>query len=197
MNPFLVWMLFATTAVTLDPSFNNTATLLPAADGRATAIYVEGKAGRQEVTQPYQRAVVSSEGTVALAQTTEKEVRADHPELFSLAPQAESRYVLQFTAGSTTLTADSQTKLQDVLRDVKARAGGEAVVVGHTDRVGNPADNDALSLSRAKAIRQLLIDAGMVGDLVVAVGRGEREPVVATEPGVAEAQNRRVEILVR
>lgn len=197
MNPFLVWLIFTTTAVTLDPNSSNMATLLPAADGRATAIYVEGKAGKQEVTQPFQRAVVSKEGAVSLEQTSEKEVRAEHPELFALAPKAETRYVLQFTAGSTTLTPESQSKVAEVLRDVKARDGGEAVVVGHTDRVGNPSDNDALSLSRAKTIRQLLLDAGMAANLVVAVGRGEREPVVPTEPGVAEAQNRRVEILVR
>ena len=169
MNPFLVWLLFTTTAVTLDPNASNMATLLPAADGRATAIYVEGKAGRQEVTQPYQRAVVSKEGAVSLEQVTEKVVRADHPELFALAPKAESRYVLQFNAGSTTLTPDSQAKVAEVLRDVKAREGGEAVVVGHTDRVGNPADNDALSLSRAKVIRQLLLDAGMGAELVLSL----------------------------
>lgn len=197
MNPFLVWLIFTTTAVTLDPSSSNMATLLPASDGRATSIYVDGKGARQEVTQPYQRAVVSKEGVVSLAQTTEKEVRAEHPELFALAPKAETRYVLQFNAGSTTLTPESQAKVAEVLRDVKDRDGGEAVVVGHTDRVGNPSDNDALSLSRAQVIRELLMQAGMAANLVVAVGRGEREPVVPTEPGVAEAQNRRVEILVR
>jgi outer membrane protein OmpA-like peptidoglycan-associated protein len=84
-----------------------------------------------------------------------------------------------------------------VLRDAKQLEGGEAMVECHTDRVGDPALNDALSLSRAKVIRDLLLGAGILPDLVTAVGRGEHEPVVPTEPGVAEAQNRRVEILVR
>ena len=197
MDPVLLWMIFAGTAVGLEGKPVDTATLLPAADGRPTAIYVDGKAGKQDVTAPYQQARVGEDGVITLATTTAKEMQARHAELYSLAPKPETRYVLQFSAGSTTLTPESQAKLADVLRDAKQREGGEAVVVGHTDRVGDPAANDVLSLSRAKVIRDLLLGAGMLPDLVTAVGRGEREPVVPTEPGVAEAQNRRVEILVR
>jgi len=55
--------------------------------------------------------------------------------------------------------------------------------------------NDALR--RAEAGREQLIGAGVAPDAISVVGRGEREPVVFTEDGVAEPRNRRVEIKLR
>jgi len=42
-----------------------------------------------------------------------------------------------------------------------------------------------------------LIERGIAAQNISVVGRGKREPIVATPNGVAEARNRRVEILVR
>ena len=74
---------------------------------------------------------------------------------------------------------------------------GEIVVVGHTDRVGTVESNDALSLQRAQAVRQLFIDRGFDPARVDAVGRGEREPLVPTDDELDEPRNRRTEIVVR
>ena len=46
-------------------------------------------------------------------------------------------------------------------------------------------------------MRKALIARGVAPENIVVVGRGKREPVVATAEGVAEPRNRRVEILVR
>jgi outer membrane protein OmpA-like peptidoglycan-associated protein len=73
----------------------------------------------------------------------------------------------------------------------------DVLVVGHTDKVGSDAANDLLSRQRAEVVRKALIARGIAPENVVAVGRGKREPVVPTADGVAEARNRRVEILVR
>ena len=79
----------------------------------------------------------------------------------------------------------------------QARSGGEIVVTGHTDRQGSLEANDQLSLERAQAIRTLLIERGFKPELIDAVGRGEREPVVPTDDEVAEPRNRRAVIVVR
>ena len=81
--------------------------------------------------------------------------------------------------------------------ECKARAGGEILVVGHTDRVGSVESNDKLSLQRANAIAALLRSAGLPAELVTAVGRGERQPLVPTPDEVAEPRNRRAEIIIR
>jgi OmpA-OmpF porin, OOP family len=46
-------------------------------------------------------------------------------------------------------------------------------------------------------VRAVLIERGFKAELVEAVGRGEREPLVPTDDEVAEPRNRRAEILVR
>ena len=46
-------------------------------------------------------------------------------------------------------------------------------------------------------MRAGFVARGLATDKVLTVGRGKREPAVATGDGVAEPRNRRVEILVR
>ena len=73
----------------------------------------------------------------------------------------------------------------------------DIVIVGHTDRVGTDEYNDALALRRAETVRAVLIRRGLVAENITTSGRGKRELLVPTAEGVAEAKNRRVEIIVR
>lgn len=70
-------------------------------------------------------------------------------------------------------------------------------MIGHTDTVGDAAANDRLSLQRAQAIRERLLREGFDPERIVAIGRGEREPAVATGDEVNEPRNRRAELIVR
>ena len=79
----------------------------------------------------------------------------------------------------------------------RERPGGEIVVIGRTDRVGSAQSNDALSLPRARAIREKVIADGFDPNRITAAGRGERDPAVATDDEVAEPRNRRTEVIVR
>lgn len=112
-------------------------------------------------------------------------------------PPPAERFTLNFITGGAELTPESTAALADVLARAIARAGGELVVIGHTDRVGTLEANDALSLRRAEAVRALIIERGFEAARVRAVGRGERQPLVATDDEVDEPRNRRVEIVVR
>jgi outer membrane protein OmpA-like peptidoglycan-associated protein len=173
-------------------------TLLPQVDGRATAVQVEGATGgSQLLDQPYAMAAVQRQGRVDREQTTAEAVQKQHGALLALPlPQAQ-RFVLQFEPGTATLTPESQAQLPTIVAQARALPGGELVVVGHTDRTGSPQANDVLSLQRAQAVRTLLIGQGFQPELIEAVGRGEREPVVPTEANVDEPRNRRAEIIVR
>jgi outer membrane protein OmpA-like peptidoglycan-associated protein len=172
-------------------------TLLPQADGRASAVEVSTREGRQLLDQPFQVAEVARSGRIGTATTSAEQVRQAHPQLLALTLPAPERFVLEFEPGSSTLTADSQERLADIIARAQARAGGEIVVTGHTDRQGSLEANDRLSLERAQAIRALLVERGFRADLIEAVGRGEREPLVPTDDEVAEPRNRRAELLVR
>jgi OmpA-OmpF porin, OOP family len=172
-------------------------TLLPQADGSPSAVIVEGAAGTQRLDQPYAVAEVERNGAVQRNATSAEAVMAKFGNLLALQPPPAERYVLQFEPGTTQLTTESLGRLPEILAQARLRPGGELVVVGHTDRVGSPQSNDALSLQRAQAVRALLVVQGFAPELVEAVGRGEREPVVPTEPNVDEPRNRRAEIIVR
>ena len=74
---------------------------------------------------------------------------------------------------------------------------GFLAVIGHTDRVGSVQSNDALSLQRARAVRESIIADGFDPNRITAAGRGERDPAVPTDDEVAEPRNRRTEVIVR
>lgn len=172
-------------------------TLLPQDDGRATAVQVQSAAGVVDLTQPYQTAALQRDGRLEAQESNAEEVSKRHGAVLALPLLPPVRFTLQFEPGTSTLTPDSQNQLQGILEQATARAGGEIQVIGHTDRTGSPQANDTLSLQRAQAVRNLLIQRGFEPALVEAIGRGEREPVVPTEANVNEPRNRRAEIIIR
>jgi outer membrane protein OmpA-like peptidoglycan-associated protein len=112
-------------------------------------------------------------------------------------PPPAAHYTLYFIEGGAKLTPESEPELKKVFAELARRPGAEVQITGHTDTVGAQGDNDMLSLKRAREIREALIAQGLNPTISRAVGRGEREPLVATPDGVAEPRNRRVEITVR
>jgi outer membrane protein OmpA-like peptidoglycan-associated protein len=78
------------------------------------------------------------------------------------------------------------------------RPGVKAVeVTGHTDRAGADRANEALSLRRARTVRDLLVKQGVPGAIISVQGLGESKPFMATEDGSNAPENRRVEIVIK
>ncbi len=176
----------------------DTVTLLPGGAGGTGAVAVLDEDGGAVavIDQPYQVGKVGGI-QVSTETTSAEEVAAAYGALLEALPPKPAVFVLYFREGSTRLTDGSLPNLERLLREVDARPGAEVQVTGHTDTVGKVEDNDVLSRDRADVVRQTLIGRGLPPDLVIAVGRGEREPVVQTEDEVDEPQNRRVEVTVR
>ena len=165
--------------------------------GRSTAVEVSAQEGKTVLASPYAQAEVSQRGQVATDTTDAQTVEKRYGNVLKATPAAALHFTLYFTTGTSELTPESSAELQGILTQATARPGGEIFVTGHTDTMGAGPANDALSLKRAQAVRQLVIDRGFNADRVVAAGRGEREPVVPTADEVDEPKNRRVEIEVR
>jgi OmpA-OmpF porin, OOP family len=172
-------------------------TLLPQADGSASAVLVKSSKSEQLLSTPYQQAIGQEDKALKTDATTAAEVQKAYPQLFAALPPKASKYTLNFLPGGTTLTPESQEQLPKILDDATQRSGADLVITGHTDSTGALAANDALSLKRAKVVAQLLVDKGAVAARVEAVGRGKRELLVPTADEVDEPKNRRVEIMVR
>ncbi len=171
--------------------------LLPQPGATPSAVEVVSARASTRLAVPYQMAEVASNGGVQVEQTTEAAVQKRYGQLLAAQPVAVQHFTLYFMPGGSELTPESQAILSDVLALATARPGGEVVIVGHTDRVGTLESNDALSLQRARAIRELVISRGFPAERVDAVGRGEREPVMPTADEVDEPKNRRAEVMVR
>lgn len=67
-------------------------------------------------------------------------------------------------------------------------------IIGHTDSTGSDAVNNPLSVNRANATRNYLINRGADGTRIYTEGRGSREPIATNATAQGRAQNRRVEI---
>lgn len=82
-------------------------------------------------------------------------------------------------AGYEDIKADGRKAVGDMVRQLqKDNANvGRVEVVGHTDRLGREAANEALGLRRAQTVRQLLIDNGLPAESIVARSGGSRFPV--------------------
>lgn len=172
-------------------------TLLPQADGSASAVLVKSSKSEQLLSAPYQQAVGQEDKALKTDQTTAAEVQKAHPQLFAALPPKANKYILNFLPGGTNLTPESEAQLPALLADVAQRTGADLVVTGHTDTTGALAANDALSLKRAQVVAQLLVGKGAAESRIEAVGRGKRELLVPTADEVDEPKNRRVEIIVR
>jgi OOP family OmpA-OmpF porin len=69
-------------------------------------------------------------------------------------------------------------------------------VIGHSDSIGSPTFNRALSERRAAVIVEALVQQGIAPDRLIALGHGEREPVASNQTAEGRARNRRVEWVV-
>jgi len=179
-------------------------TLLPQADGKPSAVEVSTGKSKQLLAQPYQVANVARSGEITPDTTSADKVRAAYPQLIALQPLEPEHCVLNFEPNTTQLTAASQAELANVIARAQARAGGEIVVTGHTDRQGQQQnteeasqERDKLSLERAQLVRTMLIERGFLPELIEAVGRGGREPLVVNTGDAPEPRNRRAEVVVR
>ncbi len=104
--------------------------------------------------------------------------------------------VVRFQTGSANLQRASLPLLQQVASTLRAAASLSIEIRGHTDDVGNAAQNIRLSKRRAETIRAVLIKAGVAPSRLVANGYGPTRPVASNKTGAGREQNRRVEFLI-
>jgi OOP family OmpA-OmpF porin len=67
---------------------------------------------------------------------------------------------------------------------------------GHTDNVGQDAENKKLSQERVNAVRTYLVSKGLVEMRMRAVGVGKSKPVASNATEDGRQRNRRVEFKI-
>ncbi|HUR42308.1 MAG TPA: OmpA family protein [Verrucomicrobiae bacterium] len=166
-------------------------------DGHVGAVVVHKGNEVQVLDTAYATAVVRQHGAIQHKPVDAQFVASRFATASAALPRKSMHFALNFTLANDALTPDSLAKLDQVLAEAADWEAAEFEIVGHTDRVGTPENNEALSLKRAEYVRRALIDKGANPGTVSAIGMGERFPEVATEDGVPNATNRRVEVTIR
>jgi outer membrane protein OmpA-like peptidoglycan-associated protein len=109
-------------------------------------------------------------------------------------------YNIVFDTGRATFRPQSTAVLEGLVRDLSVSTNTAVEINGHTDNVGNPASNMALSEARAFAVKKWLNRraARLFPDgRVQVVAYGSTRPLVPNSSPEGRAKNRRVEIKVK
>jgi outer membrane protein OmpA-like peptidoglycan-associated protein len=119
------------------------------------------------------------------------------PEEGDRAPDAgEPRVVLEgvrFDTGQATLRPESLPRLDRVVEYLSHKPSARLRVAGHTDNVGRAEANRELSQRRAEAVRDYLVDQGIDGVRIEAVGYGAERPIAPNDTEEGRQKNRRIE----
>lgn len=113
--------------------------------------------------------------------------------------KAGSSFVIDnilYNTNSAELQQDSYLVLESFARYLKENPKITVEIQGHTDNVGNPKDNEALSSNRAYSVKKVLEDYGVEASRIRAKGFGASKPVADNKTDAGRAKNRRTEFLI-
>jgi outer membrane protein OmpA-like peptidoglycan-associated protein len=98
-----------------------------------------------------------------------------------------------FDVNKSVVKPASMDTINEIVKLMKGNAAIKLEVGGHTDADGDAAKNEALSQSRAEAVRKVLVDQGVDGARLTAKGYGSTKPIAKNDSPEGKANNRRVE----
>jgi len=101
---------------------------------------------------------------------------------------------VQFRTNEDVLLPSSAKDLQKLAEYLIKNNDMNAEIIGHTDNVGNPESNKALSQKRAESIKRFLVSLGVDGSRLNTVGMGDTQPKSSNDTEEGRLMNRRVEV---
>jgi OmpA-OmpF porin, OOP family len=121
--------------------------------------------------------------------TYDLDIKYDPPKTFTL----ENVF---FETGKSILRAESNTALNDLVEVMKLKPGLVIEISGHTDNVGTPESNLKLSLDRANAVKNYLVQHGIAASRVTTKGYGDTQPAATNDTEEGKQKNRRTEVRI-
>jgi OmpA-OmpF porin, OOP family len=103
---------------------------------------------------------------------------------------------LNFDSATTQLTPESNPTVRDLIAILKCYPNTQVLLEGHTDNTGDPDANKKLSMDRANAIKDLLVQGGVDPSRISTDGWGQEKPIAPNETDEGRAKNRRTELIV-
>ncbi len=106
-------------------------------------------------------------------------------------------YGIHFDHDKDTLRPESNETIAEIAKVLKTDGALSIYVVGHTDAVGALEYNQALSLRRAQAVVNALVNGGISADRLTPIGIGPVAPIASNDNEEGRGLNRRVELVKR
>lgn len=104
--------------------------------------------------------------------------------------------LVPFAFDSTAINERAASVMDEAAETIRENDAGGILVIGYADRAGSGDYNRALSLERAEAVKQALIERGIPVETIVVRAEGESRPIIPTRDGVAHPDNRVVQIRI-
>jgi adhesin transport system outer membrane protein len=167
--------------------------LIPSPDGTVGEVVVKGQGGEQVLNKSGQAGTLDGR---ELLKVDDKTIKSDFGGAIAAQPKIPVRYALNFASG-TTLTAESEAMLAQIVAEADSRPVVDVSLIGHTDTLNSFEYNDKLGLKRATQVSEMLLAKGLRTNSLTIESQGERNLLVPTPDNTFEPRNRRVEISVR
>ena len=189
----LAFTLVLLSACTLPKSY---VVLLHNDDGSTGKVSVSAKEGTTELAEAGTGAYIGWTQNAAIPFEPGK-IERDFGRALAARPTPPSTFVLYFEQGGSTLTPESQATLPALYEALVRRTQPDVSIVGHTDTVGDAQTNEALGLTRARAVAALIVGDKLSAERTSIESHGKRNLLIPTPDNVDEPRNRRVEVTIR
>ena len=104
---------------------------------------------------------------------------------------------INFNTGKSSFKEATYPTLQAIAAILNEYPKADFTIEGHTDSTGSNATNQLLSEKRANAVMDYLVNNGIAGARLTAVGFGEGSPIASNNTRSGRAANRRVEVTLK
>lgn len=106
---------------------------------------------------------------------------------------SEALFTVHFKLDSSKLNSLSSSEFVELINAAK-RCANLIKLTGHTCNLGSDASNNTLGLTRAKAVKKLLLNNGIDSNRIITTSAGMTNPVASNDTRTGQALNRRTEL---
>ena len=103
---------------------------------------------------------------------------------------------LEFETGKSVIRKSSNSSLDELVTVMQKRPEFKLLLAGHTDNVGKPESNLALSKNRTLAVKNYLAKQGIDSNRIKTEWYGQTKPIATNATPEGRQQNRRVEMSI-
>ena len=99
-----------------------------------------------------------------------------------------------FNTGKSSFKKQTMPILKSITAILKEYPTAKFSIEGHTDSTGTEGLNNNLSVERANAVKNFLVENGIAADRLTATGFGKAKPIDSNDTEAGRSNNRRVEV---